>query len=569
MASRLTTFIVVLIVAGTLIAGLIVGAQRDDMDGPVDLIITNGRVYTGSATSFAEAVAVRGNKILRVGSNREIKRMGRRQTVAIDAHGATVLPGFNDAHVQLLEGGLSLEDADLSGAATLEEIGARVRDFIDRHPDRTWVVGRGWSRDGYNGVATRQQLDTILSDRPVYLIADDGAGGWANTRALRAADITGRTVIPGKGAIDRDARTGEPTGRLEGAAHAMMLGAMPLPSPADREAAVRAAIREAHRLGVTSVHDFGRSAARFATYDALRASGELPLRIYAAMPVDRQATATEIAQLGAVRQQYPDDPVFKAGPASIDVDAGEPIEEGPAGSGEERAPSSSESSGLGHLVAALDRGGWQVELHAGGAAAVRASLDAIERAAMQSMPRAGERRHLIDGIRALDPADAARFATSRVIASLQPFEAAAVPSSLVLFGNAGAADRTESAWPLHSLEQARARVVFGSNWPSATLDPRFGLDAVTTGSASRDEAAGEKTDRASLAAAIDAYTASPAWASFDEQRKGALAPDMLADIVILSSDIFAPGARVLDTVVDTTIFDGRIVYSRSAPELTE
>src|SRR5215204_5169568 len=122
MASRLTTFIVVLIVAGTLVAGLIVGAQRDDESGPVDLIVTNGRVYTGSGSKFAEAVAIRGNKILRVGTNRGIKRLRRAQTTVVDAHGGSVLPGFNDAHVHLMSGGLSLSQANLSEATTLEAI---------------------------------------------------------------------------------------------------------------------------------------------------------------------------------------------------------------------------------------------------------------------------------------------------------------------------------------------------------------------------------------------------------------------------------------------------------------
>jgi predicted amidohydrolase YtcJ len=139
MASRLTTFIVVMIVAGTLIAGFIVGAQRDDESGPVDLIVTNGRVYVGSASRFAEALAIRGNKILRVGTNREIKRLRRAQTTVVDAHGGSVLPGFNDAHVHMMSGGLSLSQANLNEAATLEAIQSAVKTFADSHPERPWV----------------------------------------------------------------------------------------------------------------------------------------------------------------------------------------------------------------------------------------------------------------------------------------------------------------------------------------------------------------------------------------------------------------------------------------------
>ena len=139
MASRITTFLIVLIVTGTLVAGLIVGAQRDAADGPVDLIITNGKVYTAKDGAFAEAVAVRGNKILRVGSNREIKRLRRPQTVTLDAHGATVLPGFNDSHIHLLSGGLSLSHLDLLEVTTLDGIQTAIRDYAEAHPERPWI----------------------------------------------------------------------------------------------------------------------------------------------------------------------------------------------------------------------------------------------------------------------------------------------------------------------------------------------------------------------------------------------------------------------------------------------
>ena len=146
MAARLTTYVVVGIVAATLIAGLIVGAQRDDNDGPVDLIVFNGKVYTADPSgSIAEAVAVRGNQILRVGSNREINRLRRPQTVVIDAQSAAVLPGFNDASTRFIDGGLALSGVDLTDATTVEEIQSRVRVWAESNPDHAWIVGHGWS----------------------------------------------------------------------------------------------------------------------------------------------------------------------------------------------------------------------------------------------------------------------------------------------------------------------------------------------------------------------------------------------------------------------------------------
>ena len=215
MASRLTTFIVVLIVAGTLVAGLIVGAQRDDESGPVDLIVTNGRVYTGSASAFAEAVAIRGNKILRVGTNREIKRLRRPQTAVVDAHGGSVLPGFNDAHLHLMSGGLALSNVSLLDATTLEDIQSTVKAFAASHPERPWVRGRGWYYDPFpGGLPTRQQLDAAVPDRPAYLVAYDGHTGWANTRALEAAGITRPHAESG----ERRHREGSENGRADGGA---------------------------------------------------------------------------------------------------------------------------------------------------------------------------------------------------------------------------------------------------------------------------------------------------------------------------------------------------------------
>ena len=168
MASRLTTFIVVLIVAGTLIAGLIVGAQRDDASGPVDLIVTNGRVYTGQPSRFAEALAIRGNKILRVGANRDIKRLRRAQTIVVDAHGGSVLPGFNDAHVHLMSGGLALSNVNLLDATTLDRYPVE-REGVCRRRIRNvpGSAGRGWYYDPFpGGLPTRQQLDAVGARSP-------------------------------------------------------------------------------------------------------------------------------------------------------------------------------------------------------------------------------------------------------------------------------------------------------------------------------------------------------------------------------------------------------------------
>jgi predicted amidohydrolase YtcJ len=186
MAARLTTYVVVGIVAATLIAGLIVGAQRDDNDGPVDLIVFNGKVYTADASgSMAEAVAVRGNQILRVGSNREINRLRRPQTILVDAKGAAVLPGFNDASTGFIDGGLALSGVDLADATTVDEIQSRVKVWAESNPDGRWIVGRGWRVGALATTPTRQLLDAVNIGSSVCLFSDD-AGAGVLTRRFRA-----------------------------------------------------------------------------------------------------------------------------------------------------------------------------------------------------------------------------------------------------------------------------------------------------------------------------------------------------------------------------------------------
>ncbi len=575
MASRLTTFIVVLIVTGTLVAGLIVGAQRDEANGPVDLIITNGRVYTGQDGEMAEAVAVRGNKILRVGSNRDVKRMRRPQTVTIDAHGASVLPGFNDAHAHMVPAGLALSHIDLVDATTLEEIQDAIGAYATAHPELAWVRGRGWYYEPFpGGMPTRQQLDVLVPDRPAYLTAYDGHTGWANSAALQLAGITRRTPNPANGTIVKDAWSGEPTGVLKESAMELMRRVMPQATREDRLAAVREATAVAHRYGVTSVQNAGGDADDLALYGAMREAGELNVRIYTALSATPGLTEADIDQFDRVRAQFPDDPLLKTGAIKLMLDG--VVETHTAALLEPYADRGTTGqlnytpADLTRIVTLLDRRGWQVLIHAIGDRAVRVALDAFEAAAAANPASTVERRHRIEHIETIDPIDVPRFAALGVIASQQPFHGS--PDQLELWTTRLGRERADRGWMATTLRANGARVVFGSDWPVVSVDPRFGLHVAATRTAPHGQPEGGfvPAERMPLASAIDAYTAAGAYASFDEQRKGTLKAGMLADIVILTSDVFEEEARLLDAEVATTIFDGRVVYDREhATTLTD
>ena len=572
MAARLTTYVVVGIVAATLIAGLIVGAQRDDSDGPVDLIVFNAKVYTADGSgSMAEAVAVRGNQILRVGSTRDIMRLRRPQTVAVDARGGAVLPGFNDSNVRFVEGGLSLRDVDLAGAETPEEISARVAAWAASNPERPWVVGTGWTQDAFPSAGpTHQALDATVADRPVYLVSADGHAAWVNSKAMRLSGITRRTIAPAGGVIVKDARHGDPTGVLRDTAMDLVSRLVPRPTHDDRADALRAAVDEAHRHGITSVRDTSGRAEDFLLFDEARTADDLNVRVYAPVGVDGVPEAEAFKELEALSSRYPDDPLFKFGGVHLSIDGPVeasraalllPYDNNPADSG----PTTVDADALNRFVRLLDARGWQVTIDAFGDKAVHMALDAFEHAARSNAKPARGRRHRIEGVELVDAADVPRFGRLGAIASLTP----AVPTAELIesWSRLAGPERASRAWPAGSLAGARARIALATGWPSAPLDPLAAIHAAVTRTTpdGLPEGGWSPAQRITIKRAVEAFTSVPAHASFDEQRKGSLTKGMLADIVVLTRDIFAASeSELARTTVAVTIFDGKIVYRREA-----
>jgi predicted amidohydrolase YtcJ len=575
MAARLTAYAVAFIVGVTFIAGLIVRAQRED-DGPVDLIVINGKVYAGDGGELAEAVAVTGNKIVRVGTNREVQRLRRAQTVVVDAKGGAVVPGFNDAHAHLINGGLSLDQISLSDAQTIDDIKDTIRVWSEAHPERAWITGRGWYYQPFNGaMPTRQMLDALVPDRPAYLIAYDGHTGWANSKALELAGITRRTKSPANGVIVKDPRTGEPTGALKEAAMALMSAVAPKPTDEDRLAAMRAAIDEAHRVGITSVQDAGGTAADLELFDRLRKRGELTLRVYQALRADATLNEAGLAELEAVRTRFADDPVLKTGAVKIIADGVieshtaamlEPYANRPI-KGDARFTQEE----LNRVVGMLDQRGWQVMTHAIGDSAVRMTLDAYEAAAKANPAPERGRRHRIEHIETIDPLDVPRFGKLGVIAAMQPVHATPSPTPGDVWSTNIGEERAARGWLWASIAKAGGRLAFGSDWPVMTLNPLEGLRVAIARTTQDGLPAGGwiPAERLAIRKAIDAYTRDAAWASFDEVRKGQLTRDMLADIVVLTDDVFSgPASRLTTTEVAVTIADGKVVYRRDPPENT-
>ena len=568
MAARLTTYLVVAIVATTLIAGLIVGAQRDDSDGPVDLIVRNGRVFTADRRgTMAEAVAIRGNQILRVGTDREISRLQRPQTVIVDARGGAVLPGFNDARVSLIRGGLALQWVDLTGAADAAEMLARITAWRESNPAAGWIVGKGWSADQFkNGQPSRQLLDTAVPDRPVLLYGADDSSVWVNSTALRLAGITRKSQDPRDGTIVRDGRNGEPSGVLTGKAANMVASLVPAPARGEREQAILAAIAHANALGITSIQQTVDTPEVLDVYDAIRRSGDLTVRVYAAIPVDPNDVARSEADLEkyeAARKRFPDDPLLKSGALSIVLDGA--VESGAAAMLEPLAAPAEpvaprfDPDDLNRMVRLADAAGWHIITDAHGDRAVRMALNAYAHAVRSNRLPPRGRRHRVNGLTVVDRADANRFGPLGIVASVHPAASALRPARTESTLQPEI-DRAPDGFGLATMAE-ETRLLLTSAWPVHALNPLSWIDAVVKRPQDSRQRADADSDRLDIKAAIDAYTSTPAWASFDDQRKGVIAPGMLADIVVLSGDIFAPGSeRPAAVSVALTIFDGKVVY---------
>jgi len=560
-----------------IIAALIVstGCGAPDRQGAAaadgasaDLAIVNGKVHTmDDQNRVAQAVAIAGNTILKVGTNDEIKSVTGPKTRVIDAHGATVAPGFNDSHVHFLSGGRSLSDVDLAGLTTLPQVQDKIRAFAAGKPADAWIKGRGWLYSPFpNGSPTRQQLDAVVPDRPAVMTCYDGHSIWVNSKVLELAGITKATKDPVNGLIVRD-KSGEPTGHLKESAADLISHVMPKATDEDKRAALKAAVAHANRSGITSIQNAGGALEEMAIYDAVKKAGELTVRAYLATSARPGITEADADRMDALWKQHGDDPTLHTGIVKLYADG--VIESKTAamlapyeGTKSAGTPNYSVDD-LNRIVAMLDKRGWQIQIHAIGDRAIRISLDAMEKAAAANPAPARGRRHRIEHIEAVSAADIPRFGALGVIASQQPIHAAlgdanqAVPAGP--WPDAIGPERAARAWAWKSILTAGGRLTFGSDWPVAPLEPAQGIWLASTG-VKADKA---EDQRLTIDQAIAGYTKWAAYASFEERRKGTLAPGMLADVVVLTSDITsAPIASPASVVVAATIFDGKVVYEK-------
>lgn len=532
-----------------------------------DLVITNAKAWTADpAHPLAQAVAVLGDRIVAVGSNREIAAWRGPHTQAVDAEGKLLLPGFNDAHVHFLSGGIQLDSVQLTDATSKEEFARRIGERAKKTAKGEWITGGDWDETKWNPpqIPSKEFIDPLTPDTPVFVSRYDGHMVLANSLALRLAGITAETPDPPGGIIVRDGQ-GNPTGALKDAAMDMAAKAIPPLSHDERRRAIERAMRHALSLGVTSVQNMDPEYADIAVYSELLARGELQVRIYAApliTDVDDQvkigighAFGGPFLRMGAVKA-FADGSLGSRTAFFYDPYLDQPNTRGLLS--DEMQPISL----MRERMMKADAAGLQICTHAIGDQAISTILDLYSDIAQAHGP--ADRRFRIEHAQHMAAKDFDRFAELHVIASVQPYHA--IDDGRFAEARIGH-DRASRTYAFRTFLNHGVRLAFGTDWDVAPLDPMQTIYAAVTRATldGKNPQGWFPEQKLTVEEAVEAYTLGSAYAEFQENEKGSITRGKLADLVLLSQDIFRiPPARIRDARVLKTFVGGKLVWQSGA-----
>lgn len=524
-------------------------------------VYTNARVWMGtSLDDFSEAFAIRGNRIIAVGGDDAVLARAGRDSRRTDLDGALVVPGFIDNHTHFVTGALALAGVNLRDAETPDEFARRIAARAEEAPGK-WITGGNWDHELWGGeLPKREWIDEYTGSTPVFVIRLDGHMGLANSAALELAGINASTSDPIGGEITRD-EEGRPTGLLKDTAMSPVLDLMPEPDEDDIQEALRRAFDLAVRHGVTQIHDMGdwRSLDAFRT---ARQNGQLGIRVYSFVPLaDWQKLANYVEANGK------GDDWHRWGGVKGFVDGSlgsttawfhEPYTDAPGTSGLTMI----DTEILAAQIRDAHTAGLHVAVHAIGDRANDWLLDTYDRL-LQAGP-AGHQRFRIEHAQHLTRSAIERIGDLGVIPSMQPYHA--IDDGRWAEKRIGA-ERLKGTYAFRSLLDAGAKLTFGSDWRVAPLDPFTGIDAAVNRQTidGRNPQGWQPQERTEVAEALYAYTAANAFAGYQEERLGKIAPGYLADFVVLSDDIFAVDPEGLPQVeVMLTVIDGQTRYRSNA-----
>lgn len=537
------------------------------LPGPADLIFRNGAIYTVDAVrSWAESIAVRAGRIVYVGSTAGLAPWIGPATRFVDLQGKMLLPGFHDSHVHLVGGGIELAECDINGLTSVDEVLNALVRYAEKNPNKKWLRGGGWPLTLEEGNPHKSILDGKISDRPVVLDAFDGHSCWANSRAIEIAGITKQTADPPHGRIERDAKTGEPTGTFREAAMSLVLRKSPPYTHEEFVAGLRRGMEMANRFGITSVQEASVGESHLNAFAEVDRLNELTVRTVAAMRVETSKPMWEIPKFVRWREKYRskrlrvtsvkifEDGVIESRTAAL-------IEPYLGGNGES-GWLNIEAEDLKPLAAELDRQGFQIHIHAIGDRAIQTSFDALEFARSQNGSR--DSRHHIAHIELFDPPDIARFRQLGVVANFQPLWASADLYIVKMTEPILGPQRSRWLYPIRSVANTGAVIVAGSDWSVSSMNP---LDAIQTAITRRGfaEAPGPAwipDEVVDLPLMLAAYTINGAYVNFQETETGSIEVGKAADLVVLDRNLFdIPKHEIHQAKVLMTFLEGREVYT--------
>ena len=532
-----------------------------------DLIISNAKIWTGDkARPMAEAVAILGERIVAVGSNAEVEAWRGAKTKSIDAHGQLLLPGFNDSHVHFAEGGQQLDAVQLNDVTSVQEFVRRIGERAKKTPKGEWILRGDWDETKWTPpeLPTKEMIDPVTGDTPVFVSRYDGHMSLANSAAIKLAGVTAATPDPPGGQIVRDAK-GNPTGAFKDAAESLVDKVIPTPNHEQRERAIKRAVAHAASLGVTSVQHMSADYADIAVYAELLDRGELTTRIYAA-PLISDGAADQ-AKIG-LRHAF-GSPYLRIGAVKGFADGSlgsrtayffEPFSDQPSNRGL-LAGDMHPISAMRDRMMTADAAGIQLCTHAIGDAAISTILDLY--AEVVKAHGEADRRMRIEHAQHMAAKDFDHFAQLHVIASMQPYHA--IDDGRWAEARIGH-DRASRTYAFRTFLNHGVRLAFGTDWDVAPLNPLLGVYAAVTRATldGKNPNGWFPEQKLTVAETVEAYTMGSAYAEFQEKVKGSITPGKLADMVLLSDDIFSiDPVKIRDVKVLTTIVGGRIVYQPS------
>ncbi len=553
------------LLAATLLALLACG--RTAPVPPADLLLTNAAVYTlDRDRPWVEAVAVAGGRIVYAGTAEGAGRFRGPATRTLDLGGRMVLPAFQDSHIHLIEGGVESSQCDLANLQTPAAVFAAIKGYAARNPGAAWITGGRWELPVFpKANPSKEDLDKLVPDRPACLFAADGHSAWVNTRALKLAGVTARTSDPPGGRIERDPRTGEPTGTLRESAAGLVAKLIPEPGPEETLRGLRTGLEMTRRLGITSIIEANAREDLLDAYAALDRSGEMKLRVLASLHVDTDKGLAEVARLEKLRDKYRG-VHLKSTTAKIFADGVieshtaallEPYLDRPR----DRGLPLLEPAAFDALATALDAAGFQIHVHAIGDRAIRMALDALEAAGKANGPK--DLRHHIAHLELIDPADIPRFKALGVVANFQSLWAYADPYITQLTLPILGPERSRWLYPIGSVARTGAVIAGGSDWPVSSANPLEAIQVAVTRRGPEEPAgpAWIPEETVDLPTVLAAYTSNGAYLSHEEGVRGTITPGKLADLVVLDRNLFriAP-SEIHNARVLLTLFEGREIW---------